>query len=52
MRANLLEFAKGQPDSRPDLGTDWLRALTDEQLKTVARWVDENLREQEAEVGE
>jgi len=48
----LLEFAKGQPDSRPDLGTDWLRALTDEQLKTVARWVDENLREQEAEVGE
>ena len=40
----LEEFAKGQPDSRPDMGTDWLRALTDEQLAQVARWMDENER--------
>ncbi len=40
----LEEFAKGQPDSRPDLGRDWLGVLTDEQLETVSRWVDENQR--------
>ncbi len=48
----LTHFAKGQPDSRPNLGNEWLRALTDEQLEMVARWIDENGREQEAEVGE
>jgi hypothetical protein len=29
----LVEFAAGRPDSRPDKGMDWLRALTDEQLR-------------------
>jgi len=38
----LVEFASGRPDSRPDVGTDWLRGLTDEQLRTVQRWVEEN----------
>ena len=37
----LLEFARGHPDSRPDMGADWLRGLTDEQLRTVQRWVEE-----------
>ncbi len=49
----LEQFAKGQADSRPDLGKDWLQLLTDEQLRTVMRWVDENdRREQEADVAE
>src|SRR6266508_3352736 len=38
----LVEFASDRPDSRPDVGTDWLRGLTDEQLRTVQRWVEEN----------
>ena len=37
----LMEFAKGYPDSRPDTATDWLRGLTNEQLRTVERWVTE-----------
>lgn len=35
----LVQFAKGQPDSRPDLGNDWLRALSDEQVRTVQGWI-------------
>lgn len=35
----LMAFAKGQPDSRPDRGGDWLRALDDDQIKTVMGWV-------------
>ena len=35
----LVEFASGRPDSRPDKGTDWLRGLSDEQLRTVEGWV-------------
>lgn len=38
----LIQFAQGQPDSRPDLGQDWLRGLTDEQLRVVRGWVDGN----------
>src|SRR4029453_11877107 len=34
----LVEFAAGRPDSRPDKATDWLRGLTDEQLRTVQGW--------------
>ncbi len=45
----LLEFAKGQPDSRPDLGRDWLGVLTDEQLETVGRWVAEGAARADAE---
>jgi hypothetical protein len=37
----LVEFARGKPDSRPDIGTDWLRGLSDEQLRTVQRWIEE-----------
>ena len=37
----LLQFAKGAPDSRPDLGGDWLRGLTGEQLATVQGWVEQ-----------
>jgi len=44
----LVEFARGKPDSRPDLGTDWLRALDDEQLRTVQRWVEERERKESA----
>ena len=40
----LMEFARGHPDSRPDVGADWLRGLSDEQLRTVQRWVDERER--------
>lgn len=38
----LMQFAKGAPDSRPDLGADWLRGLTGAQLRQVERWVEEN----------
>ena len=48
----LMEFAKGHPDSRPDLGSDWLRVLTDEQLAQVMRWVKENEQAEQAEIGE
>ena len=37
--ARLLAFAKGLPDSRPDLGTDWLKVLTPDQLRQVEEWV-------------
>ena len=36
----LLQFAKGAPDSRPDLGGDWLRALSAEQLRVVQGWIE------------
>ena len=36
----LTEFVSGRPDSRPDAATDWLRALTDEQLRTVQGWIE------------
>ncbi len=38
-----VEFAKGNPDSRPQIEvTNILACLTDEQVATVMRWVDEN----------
>jgi hypothetical protein len=36
----LVEFASGRPDSRPDKGMDWLRGLTDEQLRIVQGWIE------------
>ena len=36
----LMEFASGRPDSRADVGTDWLRALTTEQLTIVSGWIE------------
>ena len=38
----LVEFAAGRPDSRPDKATDWLRALTNEQLRIVEGWIEAN----------
>ena len=38
----LAEFASGRPDSRPDRGMDWLRGLTDEQLRIVQGWIEAN----------
>ena len=38
----LMEFASGRPDSRADVGSDWLRALTAEQLAMVSGWIDAN----------
>lgn len=40
----LLQFAKGAPDSRPDLGGDWLRGLTEQQLRDVQRMVEQNAK--------
>jgi len=45
----LVEFAAGRPDSRPDKATDWLRGLTDEQLRTVQGWVEANATATEME---
>jgi hypothetical protein len=36
----LVEFASGRPDNRPDKATDWLRGLTDDQLRIVQGWVE------------
>lgn len=36
----MIQFAKGAPDSRPDTGGDWLRALSPEQLKIVQGWFE------------
>lgn len=44
----LVEFAAGRPDSRSDKATDWLRGLTDEQLRTVECWIQANDRAAEA----
>jgi hypothetical protein len=36
----LVEFASGRPDSRAEAGTDWLRALTNEQFAIVSGWIE------------
>jgi hypothetical protein len=38
----LVEFASGRPDSRAETGTDWLRALTNEQFVIVSGWIEAN----------
>jgi hypothetical protein len=38
----LVEFASGRPDSRADKVTDWLRGLTDEQVRIVQGRVEAN----------
>jgi len=38
----LQSFAKGRPDSRPDLGNGFLQGLTDSQIEQVNKWVNEN----------
>jgi hypothetical protein len=38
----LVEFASGRPDSRAEAGTDWLRALTNEQFAIVSGWIEAN----------
>lgn len=42
--ARLLQFAKGQPDSRPDLGAGFLAALSNEQIAQIEEWVQDNKR--------
>jgi hypothetical protein len=44
----LVEFAAGRLDSRPDKATDWLRGLTDEQLRIVEGWIQANEKAQAA----
>jgi hypothetical protein len=44
----LVEFAAGRPDSRPDKATDWLRGLTDEQLRIVEGGIQANEKAQAA----
>jgi hypothetical protein len=44
----LVEFAAGRPDSRPDKATDWLRGLTDEQLRIVESGIQANEKAQAA----
>lgn len=41
----LIQFAQGDPDSRPELvgGGNWLEALTQEQLAQVKGWLRQNL---------
>jgi hypothetical protein len=36
------------PDSRPDRGSDWLRGLTDEQVRVIQGWVEANGARSEA----
>lgn len=38
----LMEYASGRSDSRADVGTDWLRGLTNEQLAIVSSWIEAN----------
>jgi hypothetical protein len=40
--ARLGEFLSGRADSRPDGGGDWLRMLSDEQIRQVQGWVEAN----------
>ena len=47
--ARLVSFAKGQPDSRPDLGAGWLQGLTDAQLTQVQQWIARNKEDAQAE---
>jgi hypothetical protein len=48
----LVEFASGRPDSRSDQGTDWLRGLTNEQLRIVQGWVEGNAQGNRTEPAE
>ncbi len=48
----LMQFSKGQPDSRPAIGADWLQALTDTQFEQVMAWVEANQRGEPGEAGE
>lgn len=40
----LMEFAKGNPDSRPDKAGDWLRGLTNDQFAIVQGFIEANER--------
>lgn len=50
--ARLVQFARGQPDSRPELGGTVLQGLTDAQLTQVQHWIEENQRRDEAQEAE
>jgi len=38
----LSEFARGHADSRPEIAGDWMRGLTETQLRQVLAWTKEN----------
>lgn len=38
----LSEFARGHADSRPEIAGDWMRGLTEAQLRQVLMWAKEN----------
>lgn len=38
----LSEFARGHADSRPEIAGDWMRGLTEAQLRQVLVWAKEN----------
>ena len=38
----LSEFARGHADSRPEIAGDWMRGLTEGQLRQVLAWTKEN----------
>ena len=45
----LVKFSKGQPDSRPDLGSEWIKLLTDEELHELMRRAERAETEEEKE---
>ena len=38
----LAEFARGHADSRPEIAGDWMRGLTEAQLRQVLQWTKDN----------
>ena len=37
----MVQYAKGNPDGRPEGGAEWLSALTDAQFRQLKQWVAE-----------
>ncbi len=45
----LVKFSKGQPDSRPDIGAEWIQLLTDQELDELMRRAERAKTEEEKE---
>jgi len=45
----LSEFARGHADSRPEIAGDWMRGLTEAQLRQVIQWAQENRKQEQGE---
>ncbi len=43
----LVKFSKGQPDSRPDIGAEWIQLLTDSELAELMRRAERSEAEEE-----